>query len=418
MSFDSHSSAASQPSPAGVGQAIRGSNQSGVRAYNERLVLSIIRQAGPLPKAAIARLTGLSAQTVSVIMRALESDGLLAKGTPLRGKVGQPSVPMGLAADGAYFLGLKVGRRGTELLLSDFLGEVRAHHRKSHEHLTPDSAVAFANETIRAFLAEMPAERVERVAGLGIALPFRMWDWVDPANPATASLAQWRTRDIAAEIGAAWDFPVYLCNDASAACGAELVFGASGGASGGVEDRPRDFLYVYIGYFVGGGLVLDDMLYTGKSGNAAALGSVPIVTQAGERGQLVDVASLVTLEEMLRAAGHESARIWERQGDWAADGAVLEAWLDQAAHGLAQAIVASTCLIDLTSVRIDGSVPQEVRAALVARTRKALAALTVPGIERPRVAEGAIGFDAKALGAASLPLSDRFLVDRDAFLKG
>ncbi len=66
----------------------RGSNQSGMRAYNERLVLSLIRRSGPTSKAEIARLTGLSAQTVSVIMRALEADGLLKKGARVRGRVG------------------------------------------------------------------------------------------------------------------------------------------------------------------------------------------------------------------------------------------------------------------------------------------------------------------------------------------
>ena len=47
----------------------RGTTQNGVRLYNERLALTLIRQYGQLPKAEIARLTGLSAQTVSVIVR-------------------------------------------------------------------------------------------------------------------------------------------------------------------------------------------------------------------------------------------------------------------------------------------------------------------------------------------------------------
>ena len=67
-----------------------GSNQIRVRAYNERLVLSLVRRHGALSKADIARRTGLSAQTVSVIMRALEKEGLLARGAPIRGRVGQP----------------------------------------------------------------------------------------------------------------------------------------------------------------------------------------------------------------------------------------------------------------------------------------------------------------------------------------
>ena len=48
-----------------------------VRAYNERLVMSLVRRHGSLSKADIARRSGLSAQTVTVIMRALEAEGLL-----------------------------------------------------------------------------------------------------------------------------------------------------------------------------------------------------------------------------------------------------------------------------------------------------------------------------------------------------
>ena len=55
----------------------RGTNQSGMRDSNERLVLSLVRRNGSLAKTEIARMTGLSAQTVSVIMRELEEEGLL-----------------------------------------------------------------------------------------------------------------------------------------------------------------------------------------------------------------------------------------------------------------------------------------------------------------------------------------------------
>ena len=75
---------------------IRGTNQSGMRDYNERLVLSLVRQHGPMAKSDIARMTGLSAQTVSVIMRELEAAQLLVRQEPIRGRIGQPSVPMAL----------------------------------------------------------------------------------------------------------------------------------------------------------------------------------------------------------------------------------------------------------------------------------------------------------------------------------
>jgi len=104
----------------------RGSNQRGMRAQNERLVLSLVRRHGCLSKTDIARITGLSAQTVSVITRSLEANRLLARGAPVRGRVGQPSVPLSLNPDGAYFFGLKIGRRSADLVLVDFLGRIRA----------------------------------------------------------------------------------------------------------------------------------------------------------------------------------------------------------------------------------------------------------------------------------------------------
>ena len=57
----------------------RGSNLLGVGQYNERLILQLIRRTGSLPKAEIARKTGRSAQTVSVIINRLLPTNLLRK---------------------------------------------------------------------------------------------------------------------------------------------------------------------------------------------------------------------------------------------------------------------------------------------------------------------------------------------------
>mgnify|MGYP003666042920 CR=1 FL=1 len=390
-------------------EVVRGTNQSGMRAHNERLVLTLIRQKGPMAKSEIARISGLSAQTVSVIMRALEADGLLQKGTPIRGKVGQPSVPMGLAAEGAFFLGLKVGRRSLDMILTDFLGQIISRVHLTHRIPTPDSVVRFANDAIGQLLEQLSPEHRDRVAGLGIAIPFRLWDWADALGVRSADMADWRDRDIAEDIGDKWSFPVYLKNDASAACGAELVFGN--------QDRPPDFLYFFIGFFVGGGLVLDNALYTGRTGNAGAVGSLPINTTTGDRRQLIDVASLATLERVLVEAGTAPDTIWESSRTWSVPEAHCEKWIAEAAEGLASAITSSACLIDFECVVIDGWLPPPVRAELVAQVESCLTRNRVAGIDLPEVRGGTIGGEARALGAASLPLSNRFLVDRNAFLK-
>src|SRR4029077_9054605 len=97
----------------------RGADQSGLRLYNERLVLSLIRSHGSLSKTEIARQTGLSIQTSSVIMKHLESEGLLVREEPIRGKVGQPSIPMSLNPEGAFSIGFKFGRRSASFVLMD-----------------------------------------------------------------------------------------------------------------------------------------------------------------------------------------------------------------------------------------------------------------------------------------------------------
>lgn len=388
----------------------RGSNQSGMRAHNERLVLSLIRQFGQLAKSRITEMTGLSAQTVSVIMRALEADGLLEKGVPIRGKVGQPSVPMNLRRDGAFFLGLKVGRRSLDLVLTDFLGKPVNRIRESYAHPTPDRVVDIANDAIKRLLDELSEEQRSRVVGLGIALPFQLWGWADHQDADPEEMDSWRDRDIGEDIGAKWPFPVYVCNDASAACGAELVFGT--------PDKPRNFLYFYVGFFIGGGLVLDNVLYTGQTGNAAAIGSTPVLSADGERTQLVDVASLVQLEKALESKSSNSSMIWEDPESWCVPADLLNPWLEKTSDGIAQAVFSSACLIDFQCVLIDGWLPAAVRKELVRRTRLRLAETHLAGIETPEVREGTVGSDARSLGAASLPLSERFLVDRTAFLKG
>ncbi len=88
-----------------------GVNQSGVRDHNERLILSTLQRHGATPGAEVARRTGLSPQTVSIILRKLENDGILRRGDPIRGKVGKPSIPMELNPEGVLSVGMKIGRR-------------------------------------------------------------------------------------------------------------------------------------------------------------------------------------------------------------------------------------------------------------------------------------------------------------------
>jgi predicted NBD/HSP70 family sugar kinase len=381
----------------------RGTNQSGMRAFNERLVLGLVRRHGALAKTDIARMTGLSAQTVSVIMRKLESDRLLRRGEPQRGRVGQPSVPLSLDPEGAYFIGAKIGRRSLEIVLIDFLGGLRGRSASSHPYPTPEGTVTRITEAVRGFEEALGRTASARIAGIGLAMPFALWSWAEEIGAPRTAMEVWRDVDLRAELGRRLPYPVHVQNDATAACGAELAFG------NGVD--LHDFLYFHVGAFIGGGLVLNGGLFAGRSGNAAALGSMPVPDGRGGTAQLIDVASLVVLERRLLAAGKSVAGLYDPEADWAALEPEASAWIASAAAGIAYAIAAASAVIDFEAALVDGAFPEPVKLRLVSTVEAALGKLDLSGIDRPEIRPGRLGPIARALGGASLPLFERYLLD-------
>ena len=382
----------------------RGTNQAGVRAYNERLLLTLIRRRGALPKAEIATLTGLSAQTVSVIMRSLEAEGLVVKQKPRRGKVGQPLVPFALNPDGASVIGLKIGRRSGDLVRLDLTGAVKDKIHSAYTYPTPEAFLSFVTAGLDSLAGGLSAGERQRIAGLGVAAPFELWNWQDAVDAPHGVLEAWRHFDMQKAIEQLSPWPVYFCNDATAACAAELVFG-NGAAH-------PDYVYFYAGYFVGGGIVLNGALVQGRTGNAGALGSMPV---AG--GQLIGAASLHLLERALASGGRDPGELWKRPEDWGDLGPALTGWIADAARGLAQAIVAAASVIDFSAAIIDGAIPPAVRAALVAEVNSVILGLDRRGLSPLSILPGSIGADARALGAASLPLLDSFATDPQILFK-
>lgn len=357
----------------------------GGRSQNERLIMWLIRRHGPMPRAALAQATGLSAQAVSNITRELIAAGLLdAGGARQRGKVGQPLRPLALAADGALFLGLKVGRRMAELVLVDFTGQTRQRQTWTYAFPEPGRVRDFAVGAVREIIAGLEPQLHARLSGMGIAMPFYLWDWGD-------EMASWRGYDLRAELAGMLDMPVWLENDASSACGAEMMFGGA--------ELPHDFLYFYIAHFAGGGVVLDGRLRLGPSRNAGAMGSYPV---PGGR-QVLDVASVSVLEAMLGRPLPLQDHAWALPDD------VRGEWLDKSAAVLSHAALGAVAVLDLPLVVIDGAMPAELRGALVAATADRMARTRHHGITLPELRAGTLGRDARALGAAALPLDDGFL---------
>lgn len=393
----------------------RGSSQGGLRQYNERVVLQAIRLHGALPAAEIARVTQLTAQTISLITKRLLEDGLLLKGQPQRGKVGQPSVPLSLNPEGAYAIGIKVGRRSLDVVLVDFAGEVRQRWTLDYPHADPDVLLAEIGRRLKDIHRKLGATRRDVLQGVGIAAPLDMGGWQALLGLPPAVAAQWQQLDLVQAVGALTDLPVMLVKDTAAACVAELVAGRGRSV--------KSFVYIFIDTFIGGGLVLDSHLRGGLHGNAGAVGSLPLgLARHGGNGavapaQLLSVASLLTLERAYLQAGLDPAAAGDERAMQVPWWPHTQAWLGQAADAIAMAVQGAACLLDLEGAILDGNFGRDLLAALLAETTQALQAYDWEGVVRPPLLAGTIGSDARALGGAWLPLYANFAPDRELFLK-
>lgn len=384
-----------------------------MRLYNERLVLSIIRRRGKLAKAEIARATGLSPQTISIITNQLTRDGLLVKGVPSRGRVGQPLVPYSLNPDGAFAFGFKIGRRSSELVLIDMMGTVRTRLHQPYDFADPLFTLSFLEKGIGKLSKTLAPEERDRITGVGIAAPFEMWNWQQETGAPPEIVERWRETDIRAKAERQTPLPVYYYNDATSACAAELMLGN--------PDHHLNFLHVFIGAFIGGGVVINGSLFPGRSGYAGALGAIPFPVMNGDGSfshhQMLRHVSIQSLAERITRSGGDPHVLWRNREDWSAIGALLDAWIDEVATGLALTAISATSVIDFEAIIIDGGFPASVRDEIVARTRQSMSGFDLQGLVPTDIIAGTIGPSAPAIGGACLPLLANFAQDREVLFK-
>lgn len=382
---------------------MKGSNQTTVRDHNERLVLHLIRRHGAATKAELTRDTGLSPNAVSVIVNALEEDGLLLRGEPMRGRIGQPSTPLRLNPDARFHIGLKIGRRGFDMVIVDFCGGLRARCEKAHDYPTPARAVSFVESNLDALLQDAGLTR-DAIAGSGIAIPSQLWHWSGDFGALQDKMNVWHGHDIAATLTGLLPGPILVENDATAACLAEWVFGAH-------RIRP-DCVYFFIGTFIGGGIVLNGAVFRGCRGNAGAFGPLRISEEPGGT-RLVDHASLSVLHQMLDRRGLQNAASHLADHNWSSLEPSLSDWILRSARSLANAVVSASAVIDFEEVIIDGAVPSDVRSRMARLLESRLGQLDLGGIPYPKITQGSFGTVARAIGAAAIHINARYMVDQE-----
>ncbi|QGK71842.1 ROK family protein [Allosaccharopolyspora coralli] len=379
----------------------QGTNLPKVSGYNRAVVLDAIRGHDGISRVELADRTGLTAQTMSNIVRGLIGDGLVTEDGHAPSTGGKRRSRLRLVADSQHAVGLHLDHERLTGVLLDLSGSPL---RRSERAIPPDSSSSTVIRALnRMFTQLVRSSGTDRLLGVGLAVPSAL----DSSRRGLA-YGSWAGVPLADLVQDRLGVPVVMDGDGIAA--------AVGEHWSGGEHRTGSFLYVHLGSRVGIGLVLDDQVHRGTSGNAGEIAHVPGAggreCVCGRRGCLDAYCSMSAVVADWRASangtGPASAETVHAEYDQlrraASDGDALAVkTLRQAASRLGQALAPVVGVLDLDRVVLGGPALRHVDEHIRPRVAKALDAYrSSPG--GCRVESGLVGDDAGAVGAAALVL--------------
>jgi predicted NBD/HSP70 family sugar kinase/biotin operon repressor len=355
-----------------------------LRALNERTVLHAVRASGPISRAEVARQTGISRPTVSIVLRSLLEDGLVRETQHEPGRTHYGAVFYEADPEVAVVLGVDFGTRAVRAALSDLGGTVRAREELRSRGSVEERIEALAG-TVRSLLrtSKLPPDLLENAV---VALPAV----VSPTDGSVsaADLPGLGAADLREQLEKALRVPVTLENDVNLAAVAEQRHG--------VADGVADFAFLLVGAGLGAALVLDWKLHRGHNGNAGELDAV-------RNGRVDDVdpcAASISKYAAELAAGRKTAleppyEVRDLFSAARAGDAVTVDVVEETARRIALHVLPLAATLDLPLVVLGGSVG--ANADLVEPVRRQLEEwLPFPA---PRIEVSALGEAAVIEGA-------------------
>lgn len=383
-------------------------NRELIRAINRSTILNSIKTNGAIPRAEIARLTGLSPATVTGITAELIQDNLVFEKESGDSSGGRRPIMLAINPNGGCVVGIKVMEDHALGALTDLEASLLGKQSYPLTDTSPEGISRSLSELV-AELLKMSENPVSNLMGVGVGLagivdagqglvrqsPFFGWDDV-PLRDMIQNLV---------------NVPVYVDNDVNTLAFAEKWFGAGRGVD--------NFLVVTVGRGIGLGIVSNGQFNHGVRGGAGEIGHTVIqpggeLCACGKRGCLEMYASEPAL---LRQA----AKAFE-QGQLSSLPKTPEELISLAASGekaaqeifaragelLGQSIANLVNIFNPQRVLING---EGVRAGnwLFDPMRAAIDEHTMPGLRQDvSILVEPLGDDAWARGAASLVLHELF----------
>jgi predicted NBD/HSP70 family sugar kinase len=365
------------------------------RAHNASLVLRALYDLGPISRADIARLTGLTRTSVGELVADLERDGLatdVGRGPSTGGK--QPTL-VALRDDARTVITLDLGERTFTAALANLRGELTTRRHRTLEGTDGEAAL----ELVHQLIEDVRREADSPILGIGVGTP----GIVDRDGTIRWAVnLEWQDLPLATLLQDRHGLPTVVANDGRAAALATYLFDGS--------TRPTNLVVVRVGRGVGAGLILRDELFSGDGDGAGEIGHVVVdpdgvECHCGRFGCLETLASAPAILREAAAAGLDILSIEALAR--AADGGDARALgvIRAGGRAIGAAIAQLTGALDVERITILGTVTALGSPWFDAIRDEAGRRSLGPLARGMRIEDGGTGADVTLLGAWALLLT-------------
>lgn len=376
-------------------------SQASLRQANQRRVIRTVRAAGSMTQAEIARATGLSAATVSNIVRELSTSGVVAVRPTSSG--GRRARAVSLSRAAGLVVGIDFGHSHVRVAVGDLAHEVIAEETVS---IDVDSSAAHgldqAERLVRVALRRVGAEP-EDVIGIGLGVPGPIE--ASGAVGSVSILPGWAGVNPREEMVRRLGRPVYVDNDANLGALGEATWGAARGVT--------EAAYIKLATGIGAGILVGGRVYRGVSGTAGEIGHITLdetgrMCRCGNRGCLETYAGARHLIELLRPTyGDDEELTVGRVVEVALAGDVAFRRVIADAGRYVGLGVANVCNLLNPQMVVVGGELAAVGDVLLDPIREVVRRCTLPSAgDRLSVVAGVLGERAQVLGALALVIHE------------
>ena len=359
---------------------------------SESLVLSLVLRGRGATQPELARASELSQQTVSRLVNDLVGRGALVTGERrVSGRRGQPSVELAIAPGYAFSLGVALMTDAMSILLMDFAGNVVDYEYFAMPVMSRQAVFARIDEAKSRFLEARPEAR-DRLVGVGIGISGYCLDGKSRYNT-PPSLDDWAMEPLDQLFSDALGLPAWAENDGNAAAIGESFLGAGREYS--------NFVYVFVAAGIGGGVISNHQLLRGTHGNGGELGLIL-------PWRLYQLPTLETLLGSIRRAGVPLEGISDMLSNFDPDWPGVGEWVEKSRDPLSLIASSIAALLDPEAIVLGGRLPQQLARKIIPAIELYDDARRQEPRPLPRIILSQTHVDACAIGAAMLPLEQKF----------